>query len=56
MQLTLASTAAVATYGAAVTNHVLLGSRTKGVQSQDNTRATSWKTQDGTGPTMLPAR
>lgn len=50
VQLTLASTAAVATYGAAVTNHVLLGSRTKGVQSQDNTRATSWKTQDGHWP------
>lgn len=47
------STSAVATYGADVNNHVIAGSREKGVQSEDNPRATSWKTADGKWPPTL---
>ena len=47
------STSAVATYGADVNNHVVAGSREKGVQSEDNPRATSWKTADGKWPPTL---
>ena len=47
------STSAVATYGADVNNHVVVGSREKGVQSEDNPRATSWKTADGKWPPTL---
>ena len=47
------STSAVATFGADVNKHVIVGSREKGVQSQDNPRATAWKTVDGEWPPPL---
>lgn len=50
------STSAVATFGADVNKHVIVGSREKGVQSQDNPRATAWKTVDGEWPRRWKAR
>ena len=53
LKLRVKSTSAVATYGADVNNHVIAGSREKGVQSQENPRSTSWKTADGAWPPPL---
>ena len=53
LTLQVKSTSAVATHGADVNNHVIVGNREKGVQSKDNPRSTSWKTADGTWPPSL---
>ena len=53
LKLRVKSTSAVATYGADVNNHVIAGSREKGVQSEENPRSTSWKTADGAWPPPL---
>ena len=50
VQFEVQSTNAVALYGADINNHVVVGSRDQGVQSQENPRATSFKTAEGNWP------
>lgn len=57
VSVSLKSTTAVATYGSSIDNYVIVGSREKGVQSQDNPNATSFKNANnewpGTAQTVL---
>lgn len=53
VQFEVQSTNAVALYGADINNHVVVGSRDQGVQSQENPRATSFKTAEGNWPNDL---
>ena len=53
VQLEVKVTKSAAIYGADIWNNVIVGSRQKGVQTEDNPRATSWKNANDEWPNYL---